>query len=124
MFVSLNNSQHSVYWLDCIGIHPQTKLRSTYEISLQSANLMTCLHAMNECLQGQFYVITTNHVTSSYLASKNVIYATLQTLIENNIFCLSSLPIHKEFVYVYIRAMDTSNSNYYCTASKRNAIRW
>ncbi|CAF3253003.1 unnamed protein product [Rotaria sp. Silwood2] len=51
---------------------------------------MTCSHVMNECLQGQFCVITTNHVTSSYVASKNVIYVKLETLIENNIFCPSS----------------------------------
>lgn len=94
MYVPINNSQHPQCWLDCIGIHSQTKLRGTYEKSLQLANLMTCSHVMNECLQGQFNVIPTNRVTLSYLASKNTIHSKLQKLISNNIFCpASSLPI-------------------------------
>ncbi|CAF3378007.1 unnamed protein product [Rotaria socialis] len=76
-----------------IVFHPQTKLRGTYETSLQLANLMVCSHAMNDCLQGQFYVITTNHVTVSHLASKNTIYTKRQAFIEKNIFRLSSSPL-------------------------------
>ncbi|CAF1655926.1 unnamed protein product [Rotaria magnacalcarata] len=74
-------------------IHPQTKLRGTYETSLQLANLMVCSHVMNDCLQGQFYVITTNHVTLSHLASKNTTYTKLQTFIEKNIVRPSSSPL-------------------------------
>jgi hypothetical protein len=93
MLVPFNTHQPQC-WFDCIGIHPYTKLRGTYEKSLQLANLMTCSTVMNECLKEQVYVIPTNHVTLSRLASNNSIYAKLQTIIESNIFRpSSSLPV-------------------------------
>jgi hypothetical protein len=93
MFVPMNNHENPQCWLDCIGIHPQTKLRGTYEKSLQLANLMTCSNVTNECLKGEFYLITTNHITLSHLASNNSIYAKLQTFIESNLF-RPSLSVH------------------------------
>ena len=93
MFVPFNNHETPQCWLDCVGIHPQTKLRGTYDKSLQLANLMTCSNVMNECLKGQFYLITTNHITLSHLSSKNSIYAKLQTFVESNFFHPSSLPM-------------------------------
>jgi hypothetical protein len=94
MFVPFNNQEKPQCWLTCIGIHPQTKLRGTYEKSLQLANLMTCSNVMNECLKEQFYLLPTNHITLSNLASSNSIYAKLQTLINSHLFRPSlSLPV-------------------------------
>jgi thiamine pyridinylase len=94
MFVPLNNYEKPPCWLNCIGIHPQTKLRGTYEKSLQLANLMTCSNVMNECLKEEFYLLPINHITLSHLASNNSIYAKLQTLIDSHFFRPSlSLPV-------------------------------
>lgn len=94
MFVPFNKYEKAQCWLNCIGIHPQTKLRGTYEKSLQLANLMTCSTVMNECLKEQFYLLPTNHITLSHLASKNSIYAKLQTLINSHLYRPSlSLPV-------------------------------
>ncbi|CAF0908842.1 unnamed protein product [Adineta steineri] len=92
MPVPFNNDDRPQFWLDCIGIHPQAKSRGLYEKSLQLANLMTCSTVLNEYLQEQFYVITTNHITLSHLSAKNAIYAKLQILMESNSFRPSSLP--------------------------------
>jgi thiamine pyridinylase len=94
MLLPLNNNQRPQCWLDCIGIHPQSKHRRTYDKSLQLANLMMSANVMNECLQGQLYVIPSNHVTLTHLASKNFIYAKLQALVESGRFRpSSSLPM-------------------------------
>ncbi|UJR33565.1 hypothetical protein I4U23_021003 [Adineta vaga] len=92
MLVPFNNHEQTQCWLDCIGIHPQTKLRHTYDKSLQLANLMTCSSVMNECMKGQYYLITTNHITLSHLSLNNSIYAKLQTLIESSLFRPLTLP--------------------------------
>ena len=94
MFVPLSDHEQPRCCLDCIGIHSATKSRHTYEKSLQLANLMTCSSVMNECLQGQYYVIPSNQVTLTRLASNNSIYAKLQTLMESTLFRpSSSLPL-------------------------------
>jgi len=86
MFVPFNDYERPQGWLNCIGIHSQTKLRGTYEKSLQLANLMTSSNVMNECLKQSFYLLPTNHITLSHLASNNSIYARLQTLINSHLF--------------------------------------
>lgn len=94
MFVPFNNYKKPQCWLNCIGIHSQTKLRGTYEKSLQLANLMTSSNLMNEYLKEQYYLLPTNHITLSHLASNNPIYAKLQTLINSHLFRPSlSLPV-------------------------------
>lgn len=96
MFVPLNNHESPQCWLDCIGIHSETKERDTYSQSLELANLMTSSSVMNECLQGQNYVLPSNQVTLRRLASSNAIYAKLHTLMESTLFCpSSSLPIQQ-----------------------------
>ena len=86
MFVPTNHPDRAQCWLDCVGIHPCTKLRGTYEKSLQLANLMTCSEVMNACLNGRFYLLPTNHRTFAHLASNNSIYAKLQTMMNSHLF--------------------------------------
>ena len=96
MFAPLNSHDSPQCWLDCIGIHPETKERGTYSASLELANLMTSSTVMNECLQGQHYVLPSNQVTLRRLASSNAIYAKLHTLMESTLFRpSSSLPIQQ-----------------------------
>ena len=93
-FVPLNNHGQTQCWLNCVGIHPASKSRQSYEKSLQLANLMTSSSVMNEYFQGQHYTIPSNQVTLTRLASNNSIYAKLQTLMESTLFRpSSSLPL-------------------------------
>lgn len=86
MFVPIPHRNQARCWLDCIGLHSSTKQRGTYEKSLQLANLMTSSSVINECLNGKFYLLPTNQITLSYLASNNFIYRKLQILIESDLF--------------------------------------
>ena len=93
MLIPFSQHNHQAQcWLDCVGIHPQTKLRHTYDHSLQLANLMTCSNVMNECMKGKYYLITTNRITLAQLSSQNSIYAKLQALIESQLFRPLILP--------------------------------
>ncbi|CAF0727141.1 unnamed protein product [Adineta ricciae] len=93
MLIPFSQHNHQAQcWLDCIGIHPQTKLRHTYDHSLQLANLMTCSNVMNECMKGRYYLITTNRITLAHLSSQNSIYTKLQSLIESQLFRPLILP--------------------------------
>lgn len=96
MFVPLNNHDRPQCWLDCIGIHPETKRRGTYSKSMELANLMTSSTVMNECLKGQLYVLPSNQVTLRRLASNDAIFAKLHRLMESTLFRpSSSLPVQK-----------------------------
>ena len=86
MFVPIPSRHRPQCWIDCIGVHSSTKQRGTYEKSLQLANLMTSSSVINECLNGKFYLLPTNQITLSYLASNNLIYRKLQILIESDLF--------------------------------------
>ena len=86
MFVPIHQRDQPQCWLDCIGLHSSTKQRATYEKSLQLANLMTSSSVMNECLNGEFYLLPTNQITLASLASNNFIYSKLQLLIESDLF--------------------------------------